>query len=360
MAAVVASNANLIEDLVEILDIGISHNRLRGIDVAVEFLGDVVVPHSHRAVADVVVELRREEIDGAVDNPVKRVAIDLVVLPVAAGTWFHAIFSGRSVGGATHAGRRDAEAEPRLHRLDSLAKLGYKTIDILAAPVAIFAHRATCGGKLWVVVGRGIGSHAPLRIEIVVESDAIDVVFSCNLGAHIDNSLSSLGEGRVEDSLVGIRDEPFGVSGLVVELRLAVGVFVGVVTVTERVHPSIDFDTALVSLVDDESEGVESGSLSARTGKTGGIRLVTRLIISVAHGTHMEIDRCEVVGGNRVEHFDTCSALVLGVSLGEVFVGPVAEHRSIENGTMLVTFSPHREHSGKNHRKSEKILHELF
>ena len=115
-------------------------NPLADEDVAVETRRHLAPPRrdTGKRARRLPINLRSQEIDGAARHPSHRVAVNLVILPIAAHrTRLHAIFVGYSLRSACHTGRTDAEAHPGLGRLDHVIDILDHLVDILAPPVAL-------------------------------------------------------------------------------------------------------------------------------------------------------------------------------------------------------------------------------
>ena len=117
------------------------------------------------------VDLRREEVDPALRQPVLAVGVQFRVRVETGDRRRHAGRMTRPVD----AERTDAELDARSRRLDEVVDAGDHPVDVIAAPVV--AREAAAGRYVGVVGGR-VGELRPVRVrvEVVVEVDSVNVV----------------------------------------------------------------------------------------------------------------------------------------------------------------------------------------
>ena len=277
------------------------------------------------------VDLRSHEVNVAVSVPVDGVGGDSLVLPVAVEGLKTVV---ADVGRGSLAGRADTEDAVGLDFLDETVNTADEFVDVVDAP---FELRTDCGvfglcGGIVVgieFVGGGIG------VEIVVEDDAVDVIFDHDILDYVAYALLYLLKGGVKDSfLAGLGDEPLGVGVFVVEVAavLAVGVYAAIAV---GIDPCIDLDSALVALIKEEAEGIEGGSGAAFGGNVLGPGLVGGFVGRVAVRAYVIVDNVDV-GGLEIVQFGTQEASVsLGIVGHDRSGGPVAEIGCRIDGAML-------------------------
>ena len=192
---------------------------------------------------------------------------DAVILPVAARTWLEAIIVGML---SSHTCRTDAEAHPRLCRLDCRIELAHHVVDILTTPVQL--RHCAASGSVFSIVGSVIACRKTVLIEIVVKHHAVDVILADQVDCHVDDSLLHLRESRIEDgpcsSVILPLYQPVRMAVLIV--LVAAGITparaVGRVDVAVRVHPCIHLDTTFVGILNKICHRVERRSHTACAG----------------------------------------------------------------------------------------------
>ena len=218
-------------------------------------------------ITDSPVHLRRDKVDSAFRKPRQRVGADAVILPVAARAWLEAIIVGML---SSHTCRADAEAHPRLCRLDCRIELAHHIVDILTTPVQL--RHCAASGSVFSIVGSVIACRKTVLIEIVVKHHAVDIIFADQVDCHVDDSLLHLRESRIEDgpcsSVILPLYQPVRMAVLIV--FVAAGITparaVGRVDVAVRVHPCIHLDTTFVGILNKICHRVERRSLTACAG----------------------------------------------------------------------------------------------
>ena len=127
--------------------------------------------------------------------------------------------------------------------MDSLVKLFYEEVDIETSPVATIADAVGIGTILGVV-GNLHASHR-IRIEIVVDMEAIDIVARHDIPDHLADVIAALLQGRIEQRQTIVLESPFGmlhnhvITGIAVSnLRLG----------TIGIDPRMKLHTAFVAL----------------------------------------------------------------------------------------------------------------
>ena len=180
-----------------------------------------------------------------------------------------------------------AEAYPGLDLLDGLLRLVDEQRGIVPAPVRLVAE-ALCPA----ILGEGIviRKRPPadrIRIEIVVEMDAVHVIARYDVAHDLQDVLARSGLPRVEIDLAGVFLEDVGVpagymaadQGLSGVERHAVGI-----------EPRVQFHPAGMALLDHEAERIPERlrSLALRTGQITRPGLYVRYIESVGLRTYLE------------------------------------------------------------------------
>ena len=228
-------------------------------NVTVELRRNLTPPGSNPGISTrrFPIDLWSQEVDSAARYPSHWVAVNLVILPVTAyGTRVHAIPIGNRLGGTCHTGRADAEAHPRLGRLDHIVHVLDHLVDVLTPPVTL-RHRAARRPVGVIQVGIKRERRIVLIIKIIVKHQSIDVIFHQNILADVHHSLPHLGDAGVEHRLITGRQQPFGMGIDIVPLALAPHVVT--VAVAIGIDPSIDLDAALVGLGNEILQRVKRG-----------------------------------------------------------------------------------------------------
>ena len=177
--------------------------RLANVDMAVEFFAYHPPPLGHfvEIPGSVPIHLRRNEVDGAARHPRHRVAIDLIVLPIHARAGVYTIFGCHIRRRACHTGRTDAEAHPGLGALNHGIHISHHLVHIFPSPVGL-AERAALRFVGFIKVGIKRHATPALIVEIIVEHQAIHIIFGDNVFTHIHHPLSHLRDARIEHGFV--------------------------------------------------------------------------------------------------------------------------------------------------------------
>src|SRR5690606_35375275 len=133
---------------------------------------------AHVGARDGPVQLRHHVVERALEEPLPRVCIDLLVRVEATDLWMHVRAPGPD--------RADAHLHPRLDALDGLVHLAHVAVDVLAPPVT--APESTTRGTV-ARVARGVGEVELAAVrpalavgrEVVVDVNAVDVVPANNI-----------------------------------------------------------------------------------------------------------------------------------------------------------------------------------
>ena len=277
-------------------------NPLADEDVAVETRRHLAPPRrdTGKRARRLPINLRSQEIDGAARHPSHRVAVNLVILPVAAHrTRLHTIFVGYSLGGACHTGRTDAEAHPRLRRLDHVVDILDHLVDILTPPVAL-RHGAAARFVGIIQVGIERERRVVLVVEIVVKYQTVNIILVQNVLAHVHHTLAHLGDAWIEHGLIAGRQEPLGMGMDVVQFALSPHVVTMAIAV--RVDPGIDLDAPLVGFLNQVAEGVKRRRHTTGSRDITGPRLIGRVIHRVAHRPDVVVNRIDVIDAQGIKH----------------------------------------------------------
>ena len=293
--------------------------------MAVEPCGHLAPPggYSGKSTRCLPIDLWRQEIDGAAREPRHGIAVNLIILPVAAyGAGLYAIPVSHSLRRARHAGRADAEAHPRLGRFHHVVDVLDHLIDVLASPVAL-THRSAVGPIGIIQIGIERERRIVLIVEIIVKHQSINVILDQNVLAHVNDTLPHLGDAGIEHRLVAGSQQPFRMGIDVVPLALAPQVVAMPITI--GIDPGIDLDTALVSLTDEILKRVERRRHTAGARDVARPGLVGRIVHRVTHRPDVVIDYVDVVDAQRVEHLAAGILHSGRVALGDGAAGPVAQ-----------------------------------
>ena len=292
--------------------------------MAVKLLANLSPPLRYACVGlrCVPIYLRSHEVDVATRYPRHGVAVNLVILPVAARARVHAILRRHCGVGASHTSRANAEPHPRLGGLHHLVHIVNHHVHIFTAPVAL--RHGAARTAIGIVLGR-VKRHrsAVLVIEVVVEHQSVAVILCDDVLAHIHNALAHLGQARIEHRFIVVLHEPLGVRVHIVQFTLPPqasrtrGIAIGI-------DPGINLNAALVPLFNQIGKRVERRSLATLTAHQIGPGLVGRVIIGITHGAHMKIDGIHVVHKQCVEHLLAGPLHGGRIVLGNDARGPVA------------------------------------
>ena len=301
----ITHDEHLVDILVEIPVRALGHALHRitaDIDMAIELLPYLAPPLSHASISSsrVPVNLRGHEVDSATRYPRHGVAENLVILPVAARAWIHAILRGYRGIRAGHACGTYAETHPWLGVLHHLVHIVHHHVHILTTPVAL-RHGAALAA-ISVIQGRvKVHRGTVLIIEVVVKHQSVTVILRDDVLTHIHNALAYLGQTRIEHRFVIVLHEPLGVSIDIVQFALSPQAS-RLRGITIRIDPGINLDAAFVSLLNEIGKGVECRSLATLSAHQIRPWFVGRVIVGIAHSTHMKVNGIHVVHIQRVEH----------------------------------------------------------
>ena len=268
--------------------VGLIHGALGVLaDVEVDAVG-VVVPPLHELAAgslgviQLPVELRGDVVDPLVLCPQQHVGVEGIVVLQAVAVGAARI--GLLV--APDAEGRDAEAHPRLGRLDGGVEFLDEQVHVVASPV-VFRHSVAVLGVCGLV-GYILTCHR-VWVEIVVDVYGVDVVTAHDVAHHALYVLAVLGYAWVEEELVVVLERPPGLSGGDVALRQHL---VGVGRDAVRVEPGVKLHAALVCLVDGELQRVpvRARGLAATAGEKLAPGLDVGDVEGVGAGAHLEYD----------------------------------------------------------------------
>ena len=150
------------------------------------------------------VELGSKIVDPSVFSPKKHVGIEIIVVlkpGAVAASWVAAFITPYPEG--TY-----SKPHPWLSLLYRGMKLLYKEVNIMSAPFIAVHFRA----KFLIarVVRREFPSIGGIRIEIIVDMNAVDVIAADDVADHVANEIAVLLIGRVEESLSVEFDETMG------------------------------------------------------------------------------------------------------------------------------------------------------
>ena len=140
--------------------------------------------------------------------------------------------------------------------------------------------------------------------------DCIYVVAGYDVAYHLSDEVAALGQTRIEQNLLTVANEPFGV--LVVDV-----VFGQLVSLDRRnaigVDPSVQLDVALVALVDHKLQGVPHrvGSFTCGAGQIAAPRLQLRRIECVSRRTDLPQNGIDTGQLERIDHIDQISLSLL-------------------------------------------------
>ena len=267
------------------------------------------------AAACAPIQLRTQIVHAAVFQPGHRVAVDLLV-HIAAGDargQRDAFFLCDGVAGGPDAERRDTEGHPRCYGLDCVIYVLHHAVDVVATPVVHVHPR----GFVQPLGRRVLIGRAAIGVEIVVEDDAVHVVFAQQVSHHFADAVTYGRDARVQDNLRVLScvvDQPLGVrmfivQGVVVSARPAGA---GATAVAVGVHPCVTRQTAFVTFFQYKRQRVVTGIGASVHFQVTGPRLICAVVERIAARTNMETNRVQVQCCNRIEHLDHLFLLVRG------------------------------------------------
>ena len=154
------------------------------------------------------IELRREVVRPSIDEPLSRVAVKLRVGIKTSNL--------RGIPRPPHSKWADSEFHPRLCSLDPHVHLVNQTVDVGPAP--IIPRKCSAGSEIFppaVRVGELNGPSAPVlllvRVEIVIDVNAIDVVPLDDVEHHADRLVANLRLSRIHPQHASISLHQLGV-----------------------------------------------------------------------------------------------------------------------------------------------------
>ena len=303
LAVILAAITNLLQNLVPIgFRVGLFHkiNVMARIVVTAEMLGNVAPPVGERtkwigSVVGFPIELWRDIVDGALFEPRQRVAVDGGVLPVAGAAVFiyrhHAMLGGRCGTLTSHAGRTDREFHIRLGGLHHVPHVFHHLVHVGASPVADAHTRIALGVEL-IVGGGAVFWSAAAWVEIVIEDDAVDVVVLNHFLAHLQQVVARGFQRRVEHDAVAHLHEYARIFQILVDGGVAV--VAAAIAEAIGIHPRIDFQTTLVTLLNGKRQRVPTRVLTTSACKITRPWLVTRFVECISHRAHLQAHRVHV------------------------------------------------------------------
>ncbi len=228
--------------------------------------------------------------------------------------------------GTRDAERADAEQDGPLFPLDPLINPLDEPVDARASPVTAVElppgrlvlppARVVREGELSFLPWR-VGGEDRIRVEVIVEMDAVDVVAPEDVKDDLQGALRGLRLARIEPEHLAVALHEIGarladVIGRFLEPRVEAGAV--------RVEPGVQLEPAPVGLVDPEAERVVVGfgPISLRAGEVRRPGLEARLVEGVGGGADLEDDRVEPDPGGGVEDADRLALLLGGESPGRV------------------------------------------
>ncbi len=239
------------------------------------------------------VYLRRYEVAGAVGEPCHRVGADVVVLPVGAeGHRVETLDIGATF--LCHAGGAKAEADVGTVFLHHGIEFAHEQIDVSATPVVDILFSTAYAGILLLEVGivlRGVIGRNLVGVKIVIKQETVDAVVGINFLHDSVEILAHLRKSRIEDLVFVVLgrctviDNPaFGKYFEVLRCRACLPV----AAETERIHPCIAFETALVAFLHGESQRIPARVLAACARHPFAPGLVGRFVHGVGPCAHVQ------------------------------------------------------------------------
>ena len=282
------------------------------------------------------VQLRRQVIEPALGQPQFRIRIQFIVLAEADD-------AGRAAVGTADTERADTEAHPALFAVDAGIQGFDQLVDVLAAPGRavqlatgqqillpgrLIGKRQFALGATIARVQRGrLGSRTGagrvdrVRIKVIVDVHAIDIVAAHHVQYHVRRVLRGGGIARVHPQVAAVLLDGRRVGGretVARQRRLGRRV-----TGPVRVEPGVQFQAARMRLRHPEGQRVIHGQwrLALLSGQVFRPRLQLRRVNRVGAGPHLQHNRVQIQGLGAVEDGDR-----LGLLLGDrqiAAAGPV-------------------------------------
>ena len=106
----------------------------------------------------------------------------------------------------------DAETYPRFGTQDGLLDLFYQLVDILSSPITPLCLGKALGASILpetLIVREGHSSYG-IGVEIVIHVNGIHIITGDNIMNNFANELATGGQARIEQQLLVVGDEPFG------------------------------------------------------------------------------------------------------------------------------------------------------
>ena len=224
------------------------------------------------------VELRGEVVDVARSGPGRSIGVELMVAGKAVGTAPAAVRSIREI--PVYAERRYSETHPGLFFLDGGIHLMDECRGIVPAPVLLAPESLRLPVFSECVVVGEFPAVNRIRIEIIVEMDAVHVVARHDIAHHTHDMLARSGFARIEIHLTRVFLEYRRILAcyMVPDKRLG-----SVERHPVRVEPGMEFHTAGMALLRHEEERVPEGirSLALGAGEIPRPRLYFRDVESI-------------------------------------------------------------------------------
>ena len=145
-----------------------------------------------RLVTNLPIDLRHAVIDEAIVYPEENIGIEIIVVLKAEGLgsdW-------RVFPVAIDTERRNTELDPRLDTMDGFAQLLDEAAHIVSSPVADITESARIGCIHLLI--RNLLACYRIRIEVVVDMEAINIITAHDISSHLTGIIGSLLESRIE------------------------------------------------------------------------------------------------------------------------------------------------------------------
>ena len=176
-------------------------------------------------------------------------------------------------------------------------QLADKQVDVVPTPIATITIAVAVSSKGSIVGNRRT---VGVRIEIVVDVEAVDVVAAHNIGSYLTDIMAVFSFSGIENQKAVIRKTTIGIQLRRVISRQSARAFR---LRTERIDPRVQLHPAQVALLHHPSQRVpiRRGRHALTPRKVTAPRLVGTIIQGIAFHSHLEDNRIHAAGFKGVE-----------------------------------------------------------
>ena len=184
---------------------------MAGIMVTAKFIGYIRPPVGHRtkricSMVRIPIQLRRNIVDCSFFYPGNRVGKNTVVLPIGCHrTRLYTVTGSYRRRGTGCTCRADTEFHIRFFFLNHIVDIAHHLVHIVAAPVA---ETHGCARRFpQRIVARFTCRRNSVRIKIVVENNAVDIVVFSNLPTYLYDMFARCRQTRIKNNRTFVRQQ---------------------------------------------------------------------------------------------------------------------------------------------------------